>query len=297
MTVAGCTRPGGGPSAQVTSSTSPPPLDRPLNIVATTPQLLEFTRVIAGNAATARSIVKAGVDPRRYELTADDITVLTNADMIIQNGLGLEPWFEEWSKSGEQRGTVVAANTGVQTRRSADGTLDPYIWMSPSNARVMVSNISAALVDADPANESVYLGNERAYASQLDGVINYAQQALRLREGTHVGTIDEPLAYFCDEFNLQPTDFILKPFDPAAGPSDADVAAIVQTLNRDKPKILFISEAIPPRASLAIRTGTGIPVASGEIHGETLGLRGNAGNANYVAMMRNTTDVVASAIR
>lgn len=48
--------------------------------------------------------------------------------------------------------------------------LDPHIWTSVKNAKVMVENTYSELVKIDPENKQYYLDNKNAYLKELDGL-------------------------------------------------------------------------------------------------------------------------------
>lgn len=54
--------------------------------------MYEFTRHVAGNLANVENLVPAGMEPHDWEPTAQDMAKLTEADVLVYNGAGLESW-------------------------------------------------------------------------------------------------------------------------------------------------------------------------------------------------------------
>ena len=132
-------------------------------VVATTTHLTDFVRIVGGNHVDVHGILPANVDPHDYEPSPADVARLAAAKVIVKNGVGLEEWFDATIRNAEPQATIVDASTGVDLHRGDD----PHIWLDPRNAKVMVRNITAALVAADPERRGDYEANEAAYVCLL----------------------------------------------------------------------------------------------------------------------------------
>ena len=66
-----------------------------MKVVATTTQLTDFARVVGGCRAEVYDVLKANVDAHDFEPSPADIEAIRDADVVIQNGVGLEEWFED----------------------------------------------------------------------------------------------------------------------------------------------------------------------------------------------------------
>ena len=155
-----------------------------LLVVTTTTQVTDFARNVGGDHVDVHAILKANVDPHDYEPSAADLVALSEADVIVKNGVGLESWFDSTIKSAEPRGTIVDASAGVEIREGngtdEESAGDPHIWHDPTNAKIMATNIAAALAAADPPDATVYQPN-------LASVLGPARRARRRhrREDRH----------------------------------------------------------------------------------------------------------------
>ena len=82
-----------------------------LKIVTTTTQLTDFTNNITdGIDAEVVSLFEPGQSVHSFEATAADLEDIRTADVVIYNGMGLEPWLEETLKSAEFDGTKIDAS-------------------------------------------------------------------------------------------------------------------------------------------------------------------------------------------
>src|SRR5918998_10323 len=90
------------------------------------------------------SLLKPGIDAHDYEPSPADIDALARADLVLQNGVGLEEWLGDTIESSGYDGPVVDASQGGALRQ-VEGEPDPHIWQSPGNAQVMAANIERGL--------------------------------------------------------------------------------------------------------------------------------------------------------
>lgn len=85
------------------SSTSP---DRP-SVVVTYSILGAVVSEVVGDAADVKVLMPNGIDPHEWEPSAKDIEALTNADLIVSNGLDLEGNVMEAIEEAEGNGVAV----------------------------------------------------------------------------------------------------------------------------------------------------------------------------------------------
>src|SRR5215211_7078578 len=108
--------------------------DRRLRVVATTTQVADLAANVGGDRVRVTSLLKPGIDAHDYEPSPADIDAIAHADLIVQNGVGLESWLGDTIESSGYDGPVVDTSQGVALRQ-VDGEPDPHIWQNPRNAR------------------------------------------------------------------------------------------------------------------------------------------------------------------
>src|SRR5215207_363062 len=139
---------------------------RTLRVVATTTQVADFAANVGGDRVQVTGLLKPNLDAHDYEPSPADLEAIARADLVLENGAGLETWLRDIITNSGFRGPVVDTSQGVRLRM-VGGQPDPHIWQSPRNAEVMVANIDRALAAADPADAAVFQANLAAYTKQL----------------------------------------------------------------------------------------------------------------------------------
>ncbi|HZG67484.1 MAG TPA: zinc ABC transporter substrate-binding protein, partial [Herpetosiphonaceae bacterium] len=67
----------------------------PVKVVASIAPLADWARRVGGEHVAVELIVPPGLDPRTYEPAPRQRAAMENADIVLMNGLGVEPWIEE----------------------------------------------------------------------------------------------------------------------------------------------------------------------------------------------------------
>ncbi|WP_422629483.1 metal ABC transporter substrate-binding protein [Rhodococcus sp. (in: high G+C Gram-positive bacteria)] len=156
--------------AAVTSCATAVPAedDRPLALTTFT-VLADMARNVAGGHVRVESITKVGAEIHGYEPTPGDLRSAADADLILDNGLGLERWFEQFLADTDAEHAVLSDGVAplLIGEDAYAGRVNPHAWMSPLNARIYVDNISAALSRIAPEHTAEFAANAAAYKDQL----------------------------------------------------------------------------------------------------------------------------------
>src|SRR4029453_17815290 len=117
-----------------------------LRVVATT-QVADLAANVGGDRVRGTSLLKPGIDPHDYEPSPADIDAIAHADLVLENGVGLEAWLSDTIDSSGFDGPVVDTSQGVRLRMVGDAP-DPHIWEDPGNAERMAAHIQRGLAAA-----------------------------------------------------------------------------------------------------------------------------------------------------
>lgn len=161
MLLAGC-------ASQPTAS---PEDERPV-VLTTFTVLADIAQNVAGSHLRVESITKVGAEIHGYEPTPGDVRKATDADLILDNGLNLEAWFQKFVESVDVPHAVISE--GVEVMDIAEdayaGKPNPHAWMSPLNVQIYVDNVVVAFSELDPEHAAAYEANGRSYKAELQAV-------------------------------------------------------------------------------------------------------------------------------
>ncbi len=160
---------------------------RPLNIVATTPELGALASAIAGDRARVRTITTGRQDPHFLQARPTFTVMARDADLWLRMGLeleiGWEPILIESSRNPRIRvgqpghfdaGAYIAYALEVPeaTATRAQGDVhpsgNPHYLTDPLNARAVANALAERLMAIDPSYADHYRDRRSAFMDRLD---------------------------------------------------------------------------------------------------------------------------------
>ncbi|MBN0040698.1 metal ABC transporter substrate-binding protein [Cellulosimicrobium cellulans] len=167
------------------------PVDDGRPVVLTTFTVLaDMARNVGGDHLRVESITKVGAEIHGYEPTPGDVRKAADADLILDNGMGLEAWFGRFVDGLDVPHVVVSEGVdpialGDDTAEEYQGKDNPHAWMSPVNGQVYVQNMADAFAELDPAHADDYAANAAAYSAELAAVHDELTDALDALPESH----------------------------------------------------------------------------------------------------------------
>ena len=162
---------GSGGAADPDANSSSYSSSKPI-VLTTFTVLADIASNVAGEHLQVESITKIGAEIHGYEPTPGDLRRASQADLILDNGLGLEAWFEQFVSELDVPHVVVS--DGVEPIQIGEGDYagrsNPHAWMSPSNVQRYVDAMVVAFSEMDPAHAADFERNGAAYNAELQTV-------------------------------------------------------------------------------------------------------------------------------
>jgi ABC-type Zn uptake system ZnuABC Zn-binding protein ZnuA len=299
LLAAGCSGSGGGPDDGGGG----------LAVVATTTQTADLAANVGGDRVRVTSLLKPGVDAHDYEPSPADLDAIARADLVVQNGVGLEEWLDDTIESSGFGGPVVDASQGVKLREGSPAEEehaaeehageaaehDPHIWQDPRNAQVMAANIERGLAAADPGGAEVFAANLAAYTRQLQALDAEVERQIASLANKKVVTNHDAFGYYLDRYGLELVGSVIPSFDSSAELSGRDLRDLVARIRATGVKAIFTETSLPPKAAETVGRETGVRVVVGDdaLYGDALGPPGSDGDT-YLKMIRHNTATFVS---
>jgi len=265
------------------ASLTPP--DDGLDVVATMSVFADFAEHVGGGLVDVTSIVPVGGDPHTYEPTPSDAVQIARADVVLDNGLGLSPWFEPLRDNVEGRLVTLTANVADEARRTA-GKIDPHLWMVPDYVdRGYITAIERALAGVDPAHAQDYADNADAYRAELadlDADIAAAVSTIP-RERRKLVTSHDAYSYFATRYGITVVGTITG-VTTEEEPSARSVSRLIDRIRAERAPAVFFETTINPALAERVARDAGI-VLGDPLYGDSVGPPGS-GASDYVSMMR-----------
>jgi zinc/manganese transport system substrate-binding protein/manganese/iron transport system substrate-binding protein len=241
-------------------------------------------------------LLKPGIDPHDYEPSPADIDAIAHADLVLENGVGLEAWLGDTIDGSGFDGPVVDTSQGVRLRM-AGGAADPHIWQDPRNAQIMAANIERGLAGAEPAAAAQFEANLAAYTKQLKTLDAEIERQIDSLANRKMVTNHDAFGYYLDRYHLELVGSVIPSFDSSAELSGRDIRELVARIRATGAKAIFSETSLPPRAAETIGREAGVRVVTGSdaLYGDSLGPPGSDGDT-YLKMIRHNTRAIVSSL-
>lgn len=242
--------------------------------------MYDFAREICGDRADAHNICPPGSEPHDFEPTAKEMARLSEADVFVYNGLGIESWAESVSET--LRGvTVVKASEGLD----AD---DPHIWLDPDLAAVELENIARGCAEADPGGAEYYLENCRAAKERLKRLSEDYFAALDGLERRTIVVSHDAYSNLCAAFGL--TQYPINGSDNEEEPTPRRMAEIEDFITDNNIRYIFTEPLGADTTVKAIAADTGCGLLSLDP------FEGNLDGEDYFTVMYRNLEAVREAL-
>ena len=298
--------------------------DAPIPVVATFSILGDMVKRVGGDRVAVTTLVGPDGDAHVYQPGPADARAVSEAEILVFNGLEFEGWLDRLVEASGFGGIRVVATDGIEAIRLEDddhhdddhadeddhaakddhadeddhahhhGAFDPHAWQDLVSAVIYVDNITAALAKTDPANASTYYGNRATYVAEieaLDAEIRKTFAGLPEDRRTVV-TPHDAFGYYSEAYGLR---FVApQGLSTESEPSAGDVAALIRQIREEEITAVFVESLTDPRLIEQIADETGASIG-GTVYSDALS--GPDGPAStYLDMMRHNTEMFAAAL-
>jgi zinc/manganese transport system substrate-binding protein len=199
----------------------------PLRVVAAENFWGSIAAQLGGSRVQVTSIItNPATDPHDYEPTAADARTIAGAQMVIEDGIGYDPWADRLIAANPASGRAVV-NVGDVVGVKPGG--NPHQWYSPTSVNKVIGAIVAAYSKLDPHDAAYFHRKEMAYETR--GLARYHALIATIRHRYHgvaVGASESifvPLAQALGLRLLTPTSF-LDAISEGTEPTAADKTTI-----------------------------------------------------------------------
>ena len=271
-----------------------------LQIVATTTILGDVARNVAGEAASVEVLMPVGADPHDFQASAQQLAAVQGADLVIVNGLGLEEGLLDALEAARADGANILEVAPLLdpipfgTQGTSDDE-DPHVWMDPIRMADATRFIATELLALDPGGD--WLARADTYATEListDEEIATVLGAVAVGE-RQIVTNHDSLGYFAPRYGFDIVGVVIPGGSTLGDPSSAELAQLVDVIETEGVKAVFVETTQPSALADAIAGEAGHNVEVVELHTGSLGEAGS-GADTLVTMLETNARRIAGAL-
>jgi manganese transport system substrate-binding protein len=266
-------------------------------VLTTFTVIADMTRQVAGDRVTVNSITKPGAEVHGYEPTPSDLKAAARADVIFENGLNLERWFEQFvDRSGAEKVTLTEGITPISITGDSEyaGKPNPHAWMSTDNALIYVENIRKALTDLDPAGKAEFQANADAYSAKIESIKGDLVTSLENvpADQRALVTCEGAFAYLARDLDL--TEQYLWPVNAERQGTPQQIAATVEFVRDREVPGVFCESTVSSKPMEQVAREAGSQLA-GVLYVDSLSEPGGT-VPTYLDLLRVDADTIAAGL-
>ncbi|NJL99609.1 MAG: zinc ABC transporter solute-binding protein [Synechococcaceae cyanobacterium SM2_3_2] len=232
----------------------------PLQVVTTILPITQFTRAVAGDRAEVTPLMPTNVGPHDFQARPEEVRILSQADVLVINGLEIETFLEGLIANAGNPGLLtIDSSDGIATMEGdhehsndhdhehseehshdhehsddhshdhghVHGEFNPHIWLDPKRAIQQVENIRDGLISLDPEGQAIYQANAAAYIEELQALDQEISAQLNPFQGKTFVVFHDFAPYFAESYGLK-AEFLIE--IPEENPAPEDVRRVIEAV-------------------------------------------------------------------
>ena len=173
-----------------------------------------------------------------YQLTTEDMKLLSKADLFIVNGGGIETFLTDVASNYPEL-DIIEACQNVPLLEDGEEE-NAHAWMSISDYRIQLATIESALEQADPEHADAYHENAKAYDEKLAALQEEQDEIRQAANGQNVIIFHEAYDYVAEDYGFN-VSYVLD-LDEERQVSAGEVADVLDQIQKDHVSYIFAEE-------------------------------------------------------
>lgn len=208
-------------------------------VTVTIPPYKYFVEKIAEDKVDVNVMVSNGNNPETYEPYAQQMMELSNSALYLKVGsIGFE---QTWMKKLQDNAPdmkVIDTSVGITPAKTPGGNIDPHVWMSCKNVRIIASNMLKALCELEPKHKTFFEKNYKSLLSIIDKRDSTIKESFKENPDlVRKFVIYHPiLTYFARDYQLEQ----LAIEEEGREPSAAQLKSLIKRARKEKIKYCLI---------------------------------------------------------
>lgn len=250
---------------------------KPLRILCTTFPLYQLTRNLSQGlgAVQVDLLLPAQLGcPHDYALTPKDMELISHAEVLVVNGLGLEEFLGAPLARANRTLRVIDSSQGVRDLiKDSDNEdepgpagghdhagVNPHLFVSPRLTAQLAETVAKGLAESDPAHGARFLANGQAYAAKMlaldQRMVALGKRLANRRIITQHGVFD----YLARDLGLEVVAVVAA--HAGQEPSAAEMLSIIKTAKDKRVGGVFSEPQYPAQVVTTLAQEIGVPAAT-----------------------------------
>lgn len=289
-------------AALVLSGCSQPGTPEKPQVVVTTNILGDVTRQVLGDQVHVTTLMQPNADPHSFEISAQEASLMSSADLVVSNGLGLEGGLQQHLDRAAKAGApMLVAGDVIEvvpySSGDAKGAPDPHFWTDPAAMLDVVNAMETAARNIEGIDAGRLAASAAAYRDQLTQLdVEMAEAFAAIpKERRALVTNHHVFGYLAERFDFRVVGAVIPGGTTLAAPSAADLRKLSEAIRNARVRTIFAESSQPDRLVQVLASEAGLSVQVAELFTESL-TGPDGGAPTYLDMMRANTERIVQGL-
>ena len=187
-----------------------------------------------------------------YQLTAEDMKLLSTADVFVVNGGGIETFLSDVAQAYPEL-KIVNACEGLELLGE-----NAHAWMSMPDYIRQIETIAAGLSEADAGHQAIYEENAQTYIGKVNDLRNEAHELEHMMAGQQIVLFHEAYEYLAEDYGFLVAGLLN--LDEERQVSAGEVADILSAVQEKHVSVILAEELYGKDMGDMMRAETGVQV-------------------------------------
>ncbi len=221
-----------------------------------------------------------------------DSRAIEAADLIVFNGLNLEPGLERLIRESPAVTLPLAETLPETVLIMAGGEPDPHVWGDASLVIAMVGSLRDTLIELTPDHTEAITAAAGTYIETLTALHSWVDEQVATIPTTQrqLVTTHDAFAYYSRAYGLNPLGTLIG-ISTEEQPSAQTVARLVGAIEAANVPAIFAETMINPALMTTVANEAGVRLADRELYADSLGIDEAA---TYVDMLVFNTETLVT---
>ena len=269
--------------------------DRPL-VLTTFTILADMVDNVAADRVEVVSLTRPGAEIHGYEPTPQDLARGQDADLILENGLGLETWLTQFTERLQAPTTTLTQGIDTIPISSGEhqGQPNPHAWMSPDNAPIYIDNIRHALTTLDPDGAHEYTQAAQEYTNEITEVGQHLREELHEipEHSRALVTCEGAFSYLARDADL--TEMYLWPVNSENEGTPQQIATVTEFVDSHDIPTIFCESTVNDSAQRSVARETHAQMGQ-TLYVDSLS-EADGPVPTYLDLLRHDTDAIVAGL-
>jgi zinc transport system substrate-binding protein len=249
----------------------------PIPVFVSIPPQKYFVEKIGGTLVSVSVMAPPGANPHIYEprpsqmttlskcriyfaigVTFETVGLLKFADLnptmrIVHTDEGIDKIAMIAHHHEEEEGGKDRDGTTQAPAEEGPGTLDPHVWVSPPEVKIIARNILEAMVEIDPSNSAAYQSRYEVFLKEIDKLDRDLREIFKDKKGLQFMVYHPSWGYFARAYGLEQIPVEMEGKEP----KPAQLKALITQARQDGIKIIFVQPQFSIKSAETIARAIG----------------------------------------